>query len=159
MNSQILSLDLSTFIFDKSKYKIPVLNETWTWEGDESILPYKWTNILKQSQIEDIKDELSFNIIKEKLKKKYYGNSNFDKKSFFFITYRSQVVGSAYLNIYNNNTIEYFAVNPKFLNKGVDNGLFYLIYNRANYLNIEHLYINLKLTNIDISFFKDIGFK
>lgn len=158
MNSRILSLDLTKFNLDQDKFKIPFLHETWTWEGDESILPYKWVNIIKQSQIIQMADEGSFNQVKEQLKLNYYGKPNFDKKSFFFITYRSEVAASAYLNVNNNNTIEYFAINPKYLGKGVNNGLFYLIYNRAKDLNITELKVDTKLTNEKTEFFLGIGF-
>lgn len=158
MNSKILKLNLTNFVLDQEKFKIPFLHETWTWEGDESILPYKWAYIIKQTKIVDIKDEEGFNQMKDKLKREYYGLSNFDKKSFFFITYRSEITASAYLNVNNNNTIEYFLINPKYLNKNIEYGLFYLIYSRAMVLETKFIYIDMSKTNLPEIFFKNIGF-
>ena len=45
--NNLLSLDLTKFTFDQTKYKTPTLHETWKWEGDETVLPYKWVNLIK----------------------------------------------------------------------------------------------------------------
>ena len=41
LQNNLLKLDLTKYIFDPSKYKTPTLHETWKWEGDETVLPYK----------------------------------------------------------------------------------------------------------------------
>ena len=46
-----MSLDIKFFNYSKEEFKIPYLHETWTWEGDESFLPYKWAEIIQRSEI------------------------------------------------------------------------------------------------------------
>jgi N-acetylglutamate synthase-like GNAT family acetyltransferase len=157
MNNNILCLDLSKFIFDSSKYKTPYLYETWTWEGDESVLPFKWVDLVRSSDL--LKEKYNFEKVKLLLKEKYFSKKNFDKKSFFFITYRSECSGCCYMDTNNNNKIDYFLVNNKHKEKKVEYGLFNLIYNRAKELNINKIYIDLNLTNINRNFFEEIGFK
>ena len=69
-SKQFLYLDLESFAFDNNKYKTPFLYETWTWEGDESVLPYKWVNLIKNSNLFSLKDETEFNQMKNYLKEK-----------------------------------------------------------------------------------------
>ena len=99
----------------------------------------------------DLTQEKAFNEVKEMLKGSYYGKDNFDRLSFFFITCRSEVTGCAYLNVNNDNVIEYLIVNPKHFGKGVEKGLFSLIYNRAKALNIGEIKVDLEKTNIAIT--------
>lgn len=156
--NQFLTLDLQRFSLDNNKYKTPFLYETWTWEGDESVLPYKWVNLIKNSNLFSLKDEAEFNKMKNYLKEKYYGTNHFDKNSFFFITYRSEVAACAYLNAENDYSIDFFLVNNKHKDKHVEDGLFALVYNRANSLKVQKIKINLELTNISCEYFKFIGF-
>ena len=158
----LLCLDVNSYQIDKNKYKTPFLYETWTWEGDEHVLPYKWVTLIKLAKMNGFKDltqEKAFNEVKEMLKGSYYGKDNFDRLSFFFITCRSEVTGCAYLNVNNDNVIEYLIVNPKHFGKGVEKGLFSLIYNRAKALNIGEIKVDLEKTNIGKEFFEEIGFK
>lgn len=168
MEKQLLELSLENYTIDKNKFKIPFLYETWTWEGDESVLPYKWTNLIKTSNLSisidssnqlNLHKEADFNNMKGYLKEHYYGKTNFDKQSFFFITYRSDVAACAYIDVNHDNTIDYFLVNQKHIGKNVEEGLMYLIFNRAKNLKINKIKVNTTLTNIPSSFFKEIGFK
>jgi hypothetical protein len=80
------------------------------------------------------------------LKVNYYNNINFDKKSFFFITHRSEVAGCVYLNAMTNTEnedeinycIEYLLVNKKHTNKGVEKGLVGLAIKRAKEKNVTN---------------------
>ena len=158
MKKNLMKLNLEKFNFNENKYKIPFLYETWTWEGDESVLPFKWIDLIKNSDLLEKKNEqYDFDKINIYLKDNYYGLNTFDKLSFFFITNRSEVTGCAYLNKL-NCTIDYFLVNKKFFGNGVENGLFNLIYNRAIELKLNSISINLELTNINENFFNEIGF-
>jgi hypothetical protein len=158
MKKNLMKLNLEKFNFNENKYKIPFLYETWTWEGDESVLPFKWIDLIKNSDLLEKKNEqYDFDKINNYLKDNYYGLNTFDKLSFFFITNRSEVTGCAYLNKL-NCTIDYFLVNKKFFGNGVENGLFNLIYNRAIELKLNSISINLELTNINENFFNEIGF-
>ena len=164
MEKEILELEVENFTIDKDKLKIPFLYETWTWEGDESVLPYKWTNLIKTSNLKisnqiNLQNENDFNNMKSYLKEHYYGKKNFDKQSFFFITYRSDVAACAYIDVNNNNTVDYFLVNQKHIGKNVEEGLLYLILNRAKKLKLKTIKVNTTLTNIPSFFFKEIGFK
>ena len=154
-----LILDLSKFDFSLETFKIPHLHETWTWEGDESVLPYKWAEIISQSEIPQKKGkEFDLESVKKYLKDNYYGLDTFDKLSFFFITYRSQVMACSYLNT-KTNTIDYFLINPKEFNKGLENGLFSLLYKRIIALKIDKVFINMDNTNISKEYFLKLGFK
>jgi hypothetical protein len=156
--NNLLTLDLTKFTFDQTKYKTPTLHETWKWEGDETVLPYKWVNLIKMSNLYENKGEtFNFEIVKKYLRDNYYGSNNFDKLSFFFITYRSEVTGCAYLDK-NSGKIDYFLVNKKHFGKGIENGLFSLIYKRTKEIGLNTIYINMDLTNISEEFFTDIGF-
>ena len=152
-------LDLNKFSFSKDIYKIPHLHETWTWEGDESVLPYKWVEIIRKAEIYEKRGE-KFDIdnVKKYLKDNYYGLKDFDKLSFFFITYRSHVMACAYFNI-KTNTIDYFLIDPKGFDKGLENGLFSLLYKRIIALKVDKVFINMNNTNISEEYFNSIGFK
>ena len=154
-----LFLDLSKFDYSPETFKIPHLHETWTWEGDESVLPYKWAEIISQSEIIQRQGkEFDLESVKKNLKENYYGLDSFDKLSFFFITYRSKVMACTYFNI-KTNTIDYFLINPKGFNKGLENGLFSLLYKRIIGLNIKKIFINLDNTNVSEEYFLNLGFK
>ena len=158
-NNNLLFLDLSKFNFSSETFKIPHLHETWTWEGDESVLPYKWAEIISKSEIlQKQGKEFDLENVKKYLKDNYYGLETFDKLSFFFITYRSQVMACSYFNI-KTNTIDYFLINPKGFNKGLENGLFSLIYKRVIGLNIKKIFINLDNSNVPKEYFFNLGFK
>ena len=154
-----LFLDLSKLDYSPETFKIPHLHETWTWEGDESVLPYKWAEIISKSEIlQKQGKEFDLESVKKYLKDNYYGLDNFDKLSFFFITYRSQVMACSYFNV-KTNTIDYFLINPKGFNKGLENGLFSLIYKRIIGLNIKKISINMDNTNVSKEYFLNLGFK
>ena len=158
-NNNLLFLELSKFNFSSETFKIPHLHETWTWEGDESVLPYKWAEIISKSEIlQKQGKEFDLENVKKYLKDNYYGLETFDKLSFFFITYRSQVMACSYFNI-KTNTIDYFLINPKGFNKGLENGLFSLIYKRVIGLNIKKIFINLDNSNVPKEYFFNLGFK
>lgn len=153
---EYFELKLSLIKFNKDKYKTPFLYETWIWEGDESVLPYKWVDLIKNSKVIQVNSDTDFQKVKDYLKQNYHGKDSFDKQSFFFITSRSEVAGCAYLNK-DNSTIEYYIINPKHINKGVEEGLFALIYQRALMLKIESIRIDLTKTNIQKSFFESLN--
>ena len=154
-----LFLDVSKFEYKPEIFKIPHLHETWTWEGDESVLPYKWAEIISKSEIlQKQGKEFDLDSVKKCLKDNYYGLDSFDKLNFFFITYRSQVMACSYFNNA-TNTIDYFLLNPKGFNKRLENGLFSLIYKRIIGLNIKKIFINMDNTNISKEYFLNLGFK
>ena len=158
-NKNLLFLDVSNLTYSSEIFKIPHLHETWTWEGDESVLPYKWAEIISKCEILQKKGKsIDLDSIKKYLKDNYYGLDSFDKLSFFFITYRSQVMACSYLNT-KTNTIDYFLINPKEFNKGLENGLFSLLYKRIIALKIDKVFINMDNTNISKEYFLKLGFK
>ena len=158
-SKNLMSIDLKNFQFSSDIFKTPYLHETWTWEGDESVLPYKWAEIISKSEIlQKQGKEFDLDSVKKFLKDNYYGLDSFDKLSFFFITYRSQVMACSYFNS-STNTIDYFLINPKGFNKGLENGLFSLIYKRIVGLNIKKIYINMDNTNIPKEYFLNLGFQ
>ena len=158
-SKNLMSIDLKNFQFSSDIFKTPYLHETWTWEGDESVLPYKWAEIIRRSEILEKKgEEFDLDKVKKYLKTNYYGLDDFDKLSFFFITYRSKVMACSYFNI-RTNTIDYFLINPKGFNKGLENGLFSLLYKRIIALKIDKIYINMDNTNISEEYFEKLGFK
>ena len=64
---------------------VPPLCEIWTWEGDKSVLPHKWSETLKST--------FGIEIDPQTLKSEYVENENFDPNGFFFVTYRSNSIG------------------------------------------------------------------
>lgn len=145
-------LDLTNFKLDE--WKTPYLFETWNWEGDETILPFKWLQLAKFSPFAlNYSDEK----LKEFLGSKYYNDKNFDKKSFFFITHRSDTAGCVYVNHFKgDNTfhIDFLILNDKkYRHKGIEQALVNLAIKRAVQLNNEKdtkIYINRATSNVKI---------
>jgi hypothetical protein len=119
--------------FNSDKWKTPFLFETWNWEGDETILPYKLLQLAKLSKIlSQFSSEEKF---KEYLKLNYYMHSDFDKKSFYFITHRSDTAGCVYVSFSKEEKcyiIDFLIVNDKkYKNKGIEEALINLAIKRA----------------------------
>ena len=125
-----LFVNYNNFLSDK--WKTPFLFETWNWEGDETVLPYKLLYLTKLSPISSLYSEAK---LKEILRNNYYNNSKFDKKSFFFITHRSDTAGCVYLNYKQEENIfviDFLIVNgKKYSNRGVEQALINLAINKA----------------------------
>ena len=66
---------------------VPSLCEIWNWQGDTSVLPFKFESVLNSASIEN--ENYSHN----KLKQEYIMDDRFDPMGFFFLTYRSQAIG------------------------------------------------------------------
>mmetsp|Transcript_32263 Transcript_32263/g.55767 ORF Transcript_32263/g.55767 Transcript_32263/m.55767 type:complete len:146 (-) Transcript_32263:205-642(-) len=75
---------------------VPFMYEVWSWEGDASILPVKWFDFLQRVDSSTGTHYYS-HLTKERLIEDYVQSDNFDPDSFFFITQRSEVAGSALL--------------------------------------------------------------
>ena len=70
--------------------KTPELCEIWTWQGDTSILPFKFESVLNAAATEPTYVGFGKSIFKHtELKKIYIERADFDPEGFFFITYRS----------------------------------------------------------------------
>jgi len=126
-----ICLDLSFFY--PNEWKTPFLFETWNWEGDETILPYKLLQLAKLSNIQSqFSSEEKF---KDYLKLNYYMQSDFDKKSFYFITHRSDTAGCVYVSFSKEEKcyiIDFLIVNDKkYSNKGIEEALINLAIKRA----------------------------
>jgi hypothetical protein len=168
--NQNLKIEINITSYNK-EHKVPFLYETWCWEGDESVLPYKWIELLKQS---DLINKFTLEELKEYIKEKYYKNSNFDKKSFYFITHRSDVAGCVYLNSNSNSqsssikegeklsVVEFLLLNKKkHGDKGVEEALINLAVNRAQSLNlteekVKSIFVDMSTSNIDEKKIKSI---
>ncbi len=134
----------------RKSYLIPKLFEVWNWVGDESVLPYKWNDVISKSNLNKIKNS-SWD--KDKLLIEYINKDNFNKKAFFFITHRSETAGITYLNI-NKETIpsvEFLLVNPKFNDKNIEHALLTLVVNLCKELNIEKIQIDLNTTTFNLN--------
>ncbi len=168
-----ISLKNNSSVIDK--LKTPRLYETWTWEGDQTVLPSKWVDLIKQSGLNICAD-------KSYLKEKYYGSENFDKKLFFFITHRSETAGCVYCTKYSENVdksdsnlykyqfkLEYLIVNNKHITKGVENGLIGLCVKKiiedlsndsgSDSEEFIRFYIDKSTSNIEKSKLIELGFK
>jgi len=66
---------------------VPDFFEQWSWEGDTSVLPFKWRSGLEECGLENSAPELS----------RPWESANFDPNSIFFLTQRSQTAGGALL--------------------------------------------------------------
>ena len=74
----------------------PELCEIWTWQGDTSILPFKFESVLNSAATEPDYVGFGKSIFQhEQLKKAYIEHPAFDPDGFFFITYRSNAIGLA----------------------------------------------------------------
>lgn len=109
--------------------KSPDLCEIWTWQGDTSILPFKFESVLNAVAMP--KDHIGFGSQKfnhADLKKEYIDRKEFDPEGFFFITYRSTAIGLA-VTIKNNEewTIPFLTAIPGYNGKGVENCLLNLV--------------------------------
>jgi len=67
---------------------IPFMHEVWNWEGDKSVLPSKWINILEKAR--------GSSISKAELLQNYVETKGFDTNGFFFLTKRSKAIGTAF---------------------------------------------------------------
>ena len=65
----------------------PPLCEIWNWQGDTSVLPYKFESVLNAGSTDP-----EFYGHAE-LKQKYIQDGRFDPDGFFFLTYRSNAIG------------------------------------------------------------------
>lgn len=66
--------------------EVPQLYELWTWEGDETVLPFKWEKGLEDS---------GGCAARESRGLQPWNDSGFDRESIFFITHRSETCGVA----------------------------------------------------------------
>ena len=57
------------------------------------------------------------------------------------------------------NTIDYFLINPKGFDKGLENGLFSLLYKRIISLKKDKVFINMDNTNVSEEYFQNLGFQ
>lgn len=65
----------------------PFLCEIWNWQGDTSVLPYKWVEVLSSAS----GNESAYDT--KSLKQTYVSSPQFDPNAFFFLTYRSHAIG------------------------------------------------------------------
>ena len=102
----------------------PSLCEIWNWQGDTSVLPYKFESVLNASSTEALYAHGT-------LKQEYVKNARFDPDGFFFLTYRSNAIGLtlAYRCEDDPNTFElpFLVAVPNHRNKGVEKALLALI--------------------------------
>lgn len=94
---------------------VPYLHEIWNWQGDTSVLPFKFESILNSASSGPIKQLKNAKVSKsfddddsgadDFLPEKYYNHKalkdtwitrqDFDPMGFFFLTYRSNANGLA----------------------------------------------------------------
>ena len=154
-----LTLKFDSEVDNIPEYRNPLYYESWIWEGDKSILPYKWIDLINDSKIQI--NELTNNNLEEYLKKNYYKNPEFDEKSFFFATQRSNTAACGYLD--KNNIIRFLIVGKIHKNKQLEHSLI----SRAIKRCIEKaenkkdilIKVDLSTTNIDKIIYKIFGFK
>ena len=105
--------------------KTPSLCEIWNWQGDTSVLPYKFESVLNAVSTDDQLYTHSG------LKQEYILNERFDPDGFFFLTYRSNAIGLtlAYRCVDDPNAFEvpFLVCVPSHRNKGVEKALLALI--------------------------------
>ena len=99
-----------------AEVQVPSLCEVWNWQGDTSVLPFKFESVLNAAS-EDC--EL---FVASELKTKYTQGGSWDPMGFFFLTYRSQTIGLAFALSAGNGIFEipYLVCVPSFLGKGVE---------------------------------------
>ena len=104
---------------------VPSLCEIWNWQGDTSVLPYKFESVLNSASMEIE----SYN--HNKLKQTYIQDERFDPMGFFFLTSRSSAIGLTFALVSKDDPshyeIPYLVADPKHKNKGVESALLALI--------------------------------
>lgn len=161
-NNIFLALKVNTENDNIPEFRNPLYYESWIWEGDRSVLPYKWMELINSSNIQ-IDDLQSSANLDDYLKKNYYKNPSFDEKSFFFVTHRSHTAGCAYLD--NNNILKFLIIGKNHKNKQIEHSLVTRAIKRAiekaNAQGIKYFEIkaDMNLTNVDKSVFEVFGFK
>ena len=163
-NVNSLKLNINPQSYTIPENRVPLYYETWIWEGDTSILPYKWVELIKDSKIK-IKELDSDSNLENFLKKNYYKNSEFDEKSFFFVTHRSQTAGCAYLD--KNNRLKFLLVSKNHQNKKIEHSLITRVIKRAiekfeeneenSKKNIE-IFVDLDTCSVEEKIFEEFGF-
>ncbi len=123
------SLDTIQIPHTPVQFKTPDLCEIWTWQGDTSILPFKFESVLNAAAMP--KDHVGFGCQKFNhvdLKKQFIDRNDFDPNGFFFITYRSTAIGLA-LTLKDDQgwTIPFLTAIPSHYGKGVENCLLNLV--------------------------------
>ena len=102
----------------------PFLCEIWNWEGDTSILHFKFESVLNEAS--DGSSSFDCNA----LKAKYVKDPRFDPMGFFFLTYRSSPIGLALAftsEIDGIYEVPFLVATPSHRNKGVEACLLGLI--------------------------------
>ena len=103
----------------------PPLCEIWNWQGDTSVLPYKFESVLNSSSTDPEKYD------PQQLKQEYVQSARFDPDGFFFLTYRSNAIGLtlAFPSQDDPTTFEvpFLVAVPSHRNKGVEKALLALI--------------------------------
>lgn len=77
---------------ERPEITIPFLFEMWNWVGDTSILPTKWSELLKKHDSQCGLNSFAL-VTREILLNQYVKNPKFDPNAFFFLTTRSEAVG------------------------------------------------------------------
>ena len=85
---KVMVIDLETV--EVAKSETPYLCEIWNWQGDTSVLPFKFESILNSASEEPEKYSHSA------LKKEHIDQAAFDPEGFFFLTSRSNAIGLTY---------------------------------------------------------------
>lgn len=145
-NNEIIEIDKV-----KQFHSIPQFFETWNWVGDESVLVFKWMDLITKSKLNEQKSS-DWSI--EKLKAKLIENENFDKKSFFFITHRSDTAGIAYIDM--KKTIKFFLINPKYSEKKVEHALITLLINKAQKMGITEIEFDQDTSTYKLDYLKSL---
>ena len=103
--------------------KTPALCEIWNWQGDTSILPYKFESVMNAVSAQ------AGLYTHTGLKQDYVMNERFDPDGFFFLTYRSNAIGLTLAYRTDEHTFElpFLVCVPGHRNKGVEKALLALI--------------------------------
>ena len=103
----------------------PPLCEIWNWQGDTSVLPYKFESVLNAASTDP--EFYSHSALKQE----YVQSARFDPDGFFFLTTRSNAIGLtlAYRAVDEETTFEipFLVAVPSHRNKGVEKALLALI--------------------------------
>lgn len=135
----------------KQLHSIPQFFEMWNWVGDESVLVFKWMDLITKSKLNE---EKSSDWSVEKLRSKYIENENFDKKSFFFLTHRSDTAGIAYIDM--KTTIKFLLVNPKYADKKVEHALLTLIIDKAQKMGLTEIEFDKDTSTFKLDYLKSL---
>jgi ribosomal protein S18 acetylase RimI-like enzyme len=141
MNNNLYRFDITS---EPEHPSVPYLFEIWNWVGDTSILPIKWLELLKKSDLRS--NSSTFSRVTKEALMEYVRSSNFDPYGFFFLTTRSETTGGllVWKTEEGRAEIKFLAVLKEHRSKGVGESLIMLAKQYCYNQGIREIYVSVE---------------